>query len=88
MHGACPLNGHAVDECLLRVSARLHAGRTRPNGSSALDEIVDQRSERLERIYLRRINSTFAHEVDGSAGQEHINLHTGGDCAIGDCEGD
>jgi cytochrome c peroxidase len=46
------LDLHAVDQILLRVAARLHAPRARPDRSTALEKVVDQRLEWVEERHV------------------------------------
>src|SRR3569832_1247276 len=67
VHRAGTLDAHALHEALLRVAARLDAGRAGPHRAAARHEVVEELLERVERRHVRHVGALLAHQVHSAA---------------------
>ena len=88
VHHARSGDDNSVHEVALSVTSALNARSAGPDCSSSRHKLVDEFSERFERIDLCGIRSTLPHKVDATAAQKDENLQSRRNAAICDSKAD
>jgi len=82
VHRAGAMGHHAFDQALLGIAARLAAGRAGPDGSAALDKVVDQRLQPFHWLHMGGVDRAFSDQVDRAAGEERVHLPARGEAPL------
>ena len=82
VHHARSCDDNSVKEISLSVTTALNARRAGPDCAPTRHKVLDEFSERFERINLSGIGTALPHKIDATAAQKDENLQSGCNPAI------